>query len=496
MSSQSELFRTWAGTLADINGALALLGWDRDTAMPPSAADTRGRQLGTLAALYHRELVRPEFADIVAGVARDPDVDPLTRRSAQLLAHRRARAERVPEALVRATSEAASEALAVWVEARPAGDWNALRGPLDRLVRLKRHEAFAISAGHEPYDALLDDYEPGTLTSELVPVFATLSERLAPLVAAGTARPPHTLPPRHWPHAAQLQLARDVATLIGFDFAEGRLGESAHPFSSSFGFGDVRFATRIDEHNPISNVLSVLHEAGHAMYEQGFDPAFARTVVWDAPSLGSHEAQARFWENHVGGTLEFWQVIEPRMRELFPEAMRGLTAADFHAVTASVRPSLIRVEADEVTYNLHIVLRFELERALIDGDLEVEDLPAAWNERIRELLGVCPASPSDGVMQDVHWADGLFGYFPTYTLGNLYAAQLASTADIALGGLSAAIANQAFGDILGFMRTRVHRYGAMTSSAVLMERATGMPLGADMLIAHLERRVLAPVART
>jgi carboxypeptidase Taq len=460
--------------------------------MPSSAADARGHQLGTLAALYHRELVRPEYGDVVAELATDPDADPQTRREAQLLSHRRERAERVPEALVRAVSEAASGALAVWTDARVNGDWDALRGPLERLVRLKRREADAISGGHEPYDALLDEHEPGAHAADLVPVFATISERLRPLVAAGSARPPHTLPARHWPHAGQLQLAHDVAALIGFDLSEGRIGESAHPFSTSFGYGDVRFATRIDEHNPISSVLSVLHEAGHAMYEQGFDPAFARTTLWDAPSLGSHEAQARFWENHVGGTLEFWQVIEPRMHELFPDAMRGLTAAHFHAATATVRPSLIRVEADEVTYNLHIVLRFELERALIAGTLEVEDLPAAWDERMLELLGVAPASPAEGVMQDVHWVDGLFGYFPTYTLGNLYAAQLAAAADTALGGLSSAVANQAFGDILDFMRTRVHRYGAMQPSAELMGRATGMPLSADMLIAHLERRVLTP----
>jgi len=494
MSTQSELFRSWAGTLADLEGALALLDWDRDTTMPPSGADARGHQLGTLAMLHHRELLRPEFGEIVAELAADPGADPTVRREAQLLARQRERAERVPETLVRGISEAASKALAVWTEARVRGDWHALREPLDRLVVLKRHEAEAISGGHELYDALLGEYEPGAHAADLVPIFATLSARLGPLVAAGSARRAHTLPVREWPRTAQLQLAHDVAALIGFDPSEGRIGESAHPFSSSSGFGDVRFATRVDERNPIRNVLSVLHEAGHAMYEQGFDPALARTVLWGAPSLGAHEAQARFWENHVGGTLEFWQFIEPRMRELFPDAMRGLGAEDFHAATATVRPSLIRVEADEVTYNLHIVLRFELEQALIAGALDVRDLPDAWSARMRDLLGVVPHSPADGVMQDVHWPSGLFGYFPTYTLGNLYAAQLAATVDTALGGLAAAIAAGAFGDILGVMRTRIHRHGARYPTAELLERAAGAPLGADMLIAHLERRLLAPTA--
>jgi carboxypeptidase Taq len=491
MSTHSERLRTWAGTLADITGALALLDWDRDTMMPSSAADARGHQIATLAVLHHRELMRPEFGEIVAARAADPDAAPSARREAQLLAHQRERAERVPEALVRELSETASEALAVWTEARERGDWDSLRGPLGRLVALKRHEAQAISGGHDLYDALLDEHEPGAHAAELAPIFTALAERLSPLVASGTAQPPPTLPQRDWPRAAQLQLAHDVAALIGFDLTTGRIGESAHPFSSSSGLGDVRFATRIDERNPISNVLSVLHEAGHAMYEQGFDPDYARTMLWDAPSLSAHEAQARFWENHVGGALEFWQIIEPRMRELFPAAMRGLDAGDFHAATATVCPSLVRVEADEVTYNLHIVLRFELEQALITGALDVQDLPEAWNARIDELLGVVPDSPADGVMQDVHWADGLFGYFPTYTLGNLYAAQLAATADIALGGLSAAIADGGFADILGFMRRRIHRHGALYPTAELMERATGVPLGADMLIAHLERRTLA-----
>jgi carboxypeptidase Taq len=492
--SESEMFRAWAGTLADINGAMELLDWDRDTVMPPSAADTRGHQVGTLAALYHRELVRPEYGPVLAELTGDPDIDPRIRREAQLLAHRRERAERVPESLVREVSEASSEALAVWTDARERGDWNALCEPLARLVGLKRREADAISDGHEPYDALLDQYEPGARGAELAPVFAELTARLGPLVAAGVARSAQPLPEGHWPRPAQLQLAHDIAELIGFNLNEGRIGESAHPFSSSSGLGDVRFATRFDEGNPINNVLSVLHEAGHAMYEQGFSAELARSALWDAPSLGSHEAQARFWENHVGGTLEFWEVIEPRMRELFPEPMRGLAARDFHAATATVRPSLIRVEADEVTYNLHIVLRFELERALISGDLEVADLPEAWNTWTRALLGIVPDSPADGVMQDVHWPGGLFGYFPTYTLGNLYAAQLAAAADAELVGLEAAIAHGAFGQILGFMRDRIHRHGALYPTAELMTRATGVPLGADMLIAHLERRTATPGA--
>ena len=312
------------------------------------------------------------------------------------------------------------------------------------MCGLKRREADAISDGHGPYDALLDQYEPGARGAELAPSFAALTERLGPLVAAGTARRQSRCRDRHWPRPAQLQLAHDIAELIGFNFAEGRIGESAHPFSSSSGIGDVRFTTRDRRAQPDQQRAERAPRGGPRDVRAGVRGGASRaSPLWDAPSLGSHEAQARFWENHVGGTLAFWQVIEPRMRELFPEAMRGLGARDFHAATATVRPSLIRVEADEVTYNLHIVLRFELERALIAGDLEVADLPEAWNARMKELLGIVPSAPADGVMQDVHWPSGLFGYFPTYTLGNLYAAQLAAAADSELGGLEAAIAHGA-----------------------------------------------------
>lgn len=492
MTTHADVFRAWAGALADVGGALSLLNWDRDTTMPPSGADARAHQMATLATLYHRELTRPELTPVLAAITSDPETNAPLRREAELLGHERARAVRVPEDLVREISQAESESLVVWVEARARGDWDALRGPLTRVVALKRREAEAISGGGNPYDALLDGYEPGAHAADLSPVFADLSARLAPLVAYGSEQPAAELPARHWPRAAQLQLADDLAALVGFNLSDGRIGLSAHPFSSSSGQGDVRFTTRIDERNPISNIMTVLHEAGHAMYEQGFSTDFARTALSDAPSLGAHEAQARFWENHVGGTLEFWRTIEPRLRELFPEAMQGLGADDFFAATSTVRPTLIRVEADEVTYNLHIVVRFELEVGLIGGTLEVADLPEIWDTRMRELLGVTPASVIDGVMQDVHWPDGMFGYFPTYTLGNLYAAQLAEAADTALGGLDAVVARGAFGEILGFMRERVHRYGSLYPTTELMERATGRPLSADPLIAHLERRTKTP----
>ncbi len=489
-------FRKWADTLADLDGMASVLSWDRAVAMPASGSVSRSYQLETLAAVAHRELTRPGIADILDAIVDDDEIDPATRREAELLGRERARAERLPEDLVRAISAAESETFGAWSGTRDRDGWEVVLGPLTRLVDLKRTEASAITSGTDLYDAMLDEYEPGATRARLAPVFRALADRLAPLVEAGAAHAPAPMSDRYWPHDRQMQLARDVARMIGFDLDDGRIGESAHPFTGTLGDGDVRFSTRIDERNPISNISTVLHEAGHALYEQGFTRGFARSALRNAPSLGAHEAQARFWENHVGGSVEFWRLVEPRMRDLFPDAMDGLTADALHAHATAVRRSLIRVEADEVTYNLHVVLRFELESALFSGDLAVADLPTAWNARMQELLGIAPRSAAEGVLQDVHWMEGMFGYFPTYTLGNLYAAQLADAVDTAVGGLEAAIGHAAFPDIADFLRTRVYRYGALVPTAELMERATGVPFGPEALLNRLERRALAPLATT
>ena len=253
----------------------------------------------------------------------------------------------------------------------------------------------------------------------------------------------------------------------------------------------MRFTTRLDRASPLSNIDAVMHELGHALYEQGLPADVDRTPLHDAPSLGAHESQSRFWENQIGHTLAFWAALEPDLRRRFPGPMTGLDPALMHRAARVVRPSLIRVEADEVTYNLHIVLRFEIELALIRGELEVDDLPGAFADGMERQLGIRPPSDALGAMQDIHWADGLFGYFPTYTLGNLYAAQLAEAADAELGGVERAVEEGRLADVLAFMRERVHRHGARLETPDLMRRATGRELSSDALIAHLERSYVA-----
>jgi carboxypeptidase Taq len=487
-SHEWDLLYGWTGTLADLAGAAGLLGWDRETLMPPAGAEGRARQLGTLAALRHRELVRDDAGDAIAALRDAADgLDEDARAMLRLAGRERDRALRVPEALVREITEACSRCVSAWVEARRADDFAAYAAPLRRVVELKRRQAEAIGVGEEPYDSLLDEFEPGARSADLEPVLADLRERLTPLVAAASQREPVGLPPRDWSEDGQMALAHDIAAMVGFDGSAGVIARSAHPFTASPHSGDVRFTTRLARDSPLGNIGAVMHELGHALYEQGLPAEVDRTPLHDAPSLGAHESQSRFWENQIGHTLAFWAALEPALRRRFPHAMTGLDPGLLHRAARVVRPSLIRVEADEVTYNLHIVLRFEIELALIRGDLEVDDLPAVFADGMERLLGIRPPSDALGVMQDIHWADGLFGYFPTYTLGNLYAAQLAEAADEALGGIERAVEDGRLLEVLAFMRERVHRHGARLETRDLMRRATGRELGSDALIAHLER---------
>jgi carboxypeptidase Taq len=475
------------GVVADLAGSAALLSWDRETLMPPGGAEGRTMQLGTLAALHHRELVREDAGEALAALADDAELDDEARAAVRLATRDRDRALRVPESLVRELSEACSRCVTAWVDAREADDFAAYAGPLTRVVELKRREAEAIGIGDEPYDALLDGFEPGATTAELEPVFTDLRARLTPLVGLAASTEPAQLPERTWDEDGQMRLARVIAEMVGFDLTSGIIARSAHPFTGGGHRGDVRFTTRTDPSSPLSNISAVMHELGHALYEQGFPASADRTPVHDAPSLGAHESQSRFWENQIGRTPAFWERLEPSMREVFPEAMRGIDASLLCRASRVVEPSLIRVEADEVTYNLHIVLRFGLELAMIRGDLGVADLPGAFADGMEDVLGIRPPTTALGAMQDIHWADGLFGYFPTYTLGNLYSAQLAEAAQDELGDLQALVAEGRFDTVLAFMRDRIHRHGATLPTQELMRRATGRELSSDALIAQLER---------
>ncbi len=383
----------------------------------------------------------------------------------------------------------------VWAEARKANDFARFQPLLERTVELKRQEAAAIGYDETPYDALLDEFEPGAKTSEVTRVLAGLRDQLVPLVAeiAASSRRPNLEPlKRRFPIDLQEQFGRRAAEAIGYDFAAGRLDVTDHPFCTTLGPRDVRLTTRYDENFLPGAFFSTLHEAGHGMYEQGLPADRYGLPTGQAVSLGIHESQSRMWENLVGRSRAFWEHFFPQAQAMFGAALADVRLDDFYFAINDVRPSLIRTESDEATYNLHILVRFELEQALLLDELRVADLPAAWREKYRHYLGIEPPNDADGVLQDVHWSSGAIGYFPTYSLGNLYAAQLFEQAVRELGDLHAMFRRGEFVPLRDWLRNHVHSHGRRYRASELARRVTGVPLSHEALLRHL-RGKFAPL---
>ena len=477
----------------DLKGALALLHWDQETQLPAGAGAGRARQIGALAAIVHERETDPRFLDLVDDLAAQLDrLAPPQQVDVRETKWRLDRKRRLDAGLVRERAALKSEAHAVWVRARRDDDFAALAPYLARLVAIERRVAMAIDSGRAPYDVLLEGFERGATTAMLDETFRELRDGLVPLIARLQGRLidrslDTTALCGHFAADHQRRFNRAVAERLGFDFERGRLDESVHPFTTEVG-DDVRITTRVSEQDLRYALFSTLHETGHALYELGLEPEARGTPRGTACSMGMHESQSRLWENLVGRCEAFWRWLWPLAAEAFPVLQDRSLAAVLLAANEA-RPSLIRTEADELTYNLHIILRFELEQALLAGDLGVADLPGAWRAKMRHYLGVEPATDREGVLQDVHWAEGLFGYFPTYSLGNLYAAQLYEAARRDLGPLDDAFACGDFGPLLGWLRRRVHVHGQTYHAPELIARATGAAPSARPLLVHLERKL-------
>lgn len=483
-----------ARELGDLDKILGLLGWDEETYAPDKARPGRGRQAGTLEAIRHQRLGDPDLGELIARFTEDDDDD--RRMLARRLARRRARALAMSEALVRSFAEARSAALAAWQEAKRTARFERFAPALETLVDLSRQRADALdaAAGHRftsRYDALLDENEPDMTSARLVPLFAELRAGLVELLGRirSSARPLEgSALRRAVPLAQQEALTLEVIGALGFDLTRGRQDRSAHPFSQSCGEDDVRLTTRYDALDPVPALYASIHEAGHGMYEQGFAPAHAGTELANAPSMGLHESQSRLWENQVARSRDFCRFLLPRLQRAAPGVFDDLEVDALHRAVNVVEPGLIRVEADEVTYNLHVMLRFELERSLFAGELAVRDLPAAWNARMESDLGLTPPDDALGVLQDIHWATGAFGYFPSYTLGNCWSAQLMSAFERAHPGATEGFADGRFAVLLEWLRTHVHRRGDLGSAEATALAATGEPLSPQPLLRHLEAR--------
>ncbi|MFO1187301.1 MAG: carboxypeptidase M32 [Alphaproteobacteria bacterium] len=487
--SPEGALRAQIAELKRLDHTIALLGWDEETMLPDAARGERGEQLATLEGLRHALLVSEELGDLAEDVALKFPDDPAWRRELALLHRLRNNSLALPEELVRTFAAARSAALGAWEAARMKNDYVVFAGPFEQLLGLVRERASALAANGEPYDGLFNEHEPGITRARLEPVFAELRERLTPMVQkVGSVPGASPLAGRKFAEAGQWDLFRRILAAIGFDFMRGRLDRSTHPFTLFAGPNDVRLTSRVSETDLLSGVLATLHEAGHGLYDQGFAIADRNSLLGDAPSMGMHECQARLWENHIGRGLAFWEFVMPMLRELFPEAAKGLEASVFAREATRVAPGPSRVDADEITYHLHIVLRFELELALLSGALAVKDVPAAWSERSRKLIGVMPKSDLEGCLQDTHWALGMFGYFPSYTLGSLYAAELIETYS-RTRKLEDEIRAGNFAPLLGWLGEKIHAPGNRASTEETIRSAGGTGLDAGALFRHFEKRL-------
>ncbi len=470
-----------------------LLGWDQRTYLPPAGQAHRAEQFAVLARLLHRRDTDPRIGECLADLEGSALLaEPTSPEAVNAREWRRAyeRAVRIPERLAEEMARATSQGEAVWERARPDNDWAAFAPVLERILGLLREKADCLGYPEEAYDALLDEFEPGETTRSVAALFDALAGPLTELVqriAASPRQPDPMLLVGHFPAADQERFGRTVAAALGFDFAAGRLDVSAHPFTAGIGPGDVRFTTRYTEDGLTGALFGTLHETGHALYEQGLPAAHWGTPRGQPASLGVHESQSRLYENLVGRSPGFWRWALPRAMQAFP-TLAGVDLAGFLRAVNAVSPSLIRVEADEVTYNLHILLRFELERALLRADLRAADVPAAWNERMHALCGIEPPDVGLGALQDVHWSAGLIGYFPTYTLGNVYAAQLFAAAERALGPQEEAFARGDFAPLTGWLRTHVHALGATYAPRTLVCEVTGSAPEPRCLLQHLTNK--------
>ena len=458
------------------------LGWDQETVMPPGAADQRAEEHGAMATVLHARRIDPRIGD---WLERAEPAGPV--EAAQLRHIRRSfeRTAKVPAQLARALAETTSRAQGLWAKARAEEDVAAFLPVLDKVIALRREEAAAVAGNADPYDALLDEYEPAATGAGIAALFDAMRPRLIALRDAVRERP---APPRlegTFPAEAQLALSAELALAFGYDMSRGRIDRAVHPFSSGSG-SDVRITTRTDEADPFNCIYSTIHEVGHAAYEQGIDDAYRLTPLGHGVSMGVHESQSRIYENQLGRSRAFTGWLHGRMTERFGDT--GLDPDGFFACVNRVGEGFIRTEADEVQYNLHVMLRFDLERALIAGDLAVGDLEAAWNDRFAADFGYAVDKPSNGLLQDVHWSVGLFGYFPTYSLGNVYAGCLHAALRRDVPGLDGALAQGDTSAATGWLRERLQRHGGLREPRDTIAHATGAEVSEAPLLDYLEAK--------
>ncbi len=470
----------------------SLLGWDQEVIMPKNGAESRAEHLAWISKTVHEKITDPRIGELITSLEVE-DLDEIQRANVRISKKAHQRATCLPSDFVEDFARLRSQAHHTWAEAREKDDFSLFRDDLSKILDMTRRKAEYFGYTDSPYNALLDQYETGLTVERLDPLFKGLRDSVSPLVRlvseSGVTPDNKWVDGVNWPKKSQEMLSQKVSESIGFDFNSGRRDSSVHPFCGGPNPFDVRWTTRYDESEPFGSLFGSMHETGHGTYEQGRPESLAYQPAGKACGLGIHESQSRLWENQIGRSLEFCEWVIPLWREFFPGKMDNVTPEMLWRSVNQIQPSFIRTESDEATYNLHIMIRYELEKMMIEGDIEVDQIPDIWNEYYDRYLGISPPNRKLGVLQDIHWCMGAIGYFPTYTLGNLYAAQLLESARNDIVDHDENIRNGMFGPLLDWMRKKIHTRGSILEPAELIEEATGRPPTPEPFVSYLASKV-------
>jgi len=476
-------------TVSDIGSASAMMGWDQETFMPDGAVEARAEQLATLSSLHHHYMINDEAQAAVEAVKADlASLPERKRRVAETFIRDHERNLLLPDSFVHEMAKTASLAQDAWKKAKAQSDFTVFQPLLQRIVDLKKQEAEILGFADHPYDVMVDTYEPGLTTAQITPIFDRLragTKEILDAITPAQGTVDDVVLYRSYGKDEQMAAAKKIIHALGFSRETGRVDLSEHPFCTHFAHTDVRLTTRIRETDLRSCLFGLIHEAGHGMYEQGVSPELARTPSAQGASMGIHESQSLFWENVIARSEEFWQWAFPILRDAFPDQLKDQDPAGFYRAINKMQPSLNRVESDELTYNLHIILRFELERDLMAGVVDVKDVPSIWNQKMHDLLGVMPPNDAEGCLQDVHWSFGGIGYFPSYSLGKLYAAMEWNAMQNDLPDVKDRVANGDFGPILNWLRLKIHDYGRTETPNEIIQRVAGRPLTEEDFLTYI-----------
>ena len=493
MSEKLNQLKELLGEVSDIGRAASVLDWDQQVNMPPMGGEARGQQLATLGKIAQEKFTSDEVGRLIEEVKQEfAGADPASDEASMIrvAARNYDKSKRVPPAFVAEQAIVSSKAFEAWVEARAKSDFSIFRPHLEKVVELvQKYISFFPPADH-PYDTLLDDYEPGMKTQEVKDIFDALRPKQVKLIKAiaSSRQVRDDFLHKKYNEQKMWSFGETIITQFGYDWKRGRQDRAPHPFETTFSVNDVRITTRFEADNPMATLFSTMHESGHAMYEQGVNPAYERTSLAGGTSLAIHESQSRMWENLVGRSLPFWEHFFPALKKTFPSQLDGVSVKSFYKAINKVEPSLIRVNADEATYNLHIMLRLELEIAMVEGKVAIKDLPDLWNTKMQEYLGITPPNDARGVLQDIHWSGGMIGYFSTYALGNLVSAQLWEKINKDIKDLDEQTRKGKFDDLLGWLREKVHKHGHKYDPQDLVQKVTGSKITPEPYVRYLTKK--------